>query len=557
MDRDNTKKQPAHLAFDLAQLQGFGSLIYPTVESALLELVARSCEAGATAVDIRLALGGTGKRTVILEDDVEMSDDQLESLADVSSPVAGNPIRSRVWHTSSLRKYGNLACFAIGKSVEVTTRRKGAGVASCVTVDLGKLEKLDRSRRAACAFDISRRKCGKEGHGTRIAITKVSPDLNINPATPDILAEHLAQRLIFADPDFVVTMSVDGVSRAPISNSSWRETVTRIMHWTFPDDHLLSGILHEQWEMVVGQVLVSGGPLSDSPPGIELYVDNCPVSKHGFFGAEVPEIFKSRTTGFLHVNFVSDHKGALKPGNPPTINWEHPEMKRLRGALCATVHNIYFVWMRYCEEVTSSLLGEEIESEWFRGLPFAKQSDLLTSLYEVDPRERVRVIDHTIRIIKRLVSPHPKREWRVLHKDITSNSKIMNHYNNKDYYEAVAECTKVYCEKVREISGTAQPSDSKLMESVFSGIQKGPGKIVLHTTAGKTNSENIQRGHRFFSQGLICGFKNPAISHGSQTKMAAHGLFTEDDCLDILSLVSYLFRCIENREHPPDQEQES
>lgn len=557
MGHDSTRDRPFHLAFDLTQLQEFGSVIYPSAESALLELVARSYEAGATLVDIQVNLGRTGKQVVTLESDVGTPDDQLERLADVSSPLVGSPDLPRVWYTSKIRKYGNLACFAIGKNIEITTCLKGSDMVARVAVDLEKLGDLDRQHRAVCSSSIRKSKRETEKSGTKIVITKISPEANLSPATLDILAAHLVPRLMFADPSFVVNMATDDVSRTSVSNNSWRNVVTKNTRWDFPNKHLLPDLMCEHWEEVRGSVIVAGGVLLPGPPGISLCVNNQPVGDPEFFGADLPITFTSRVTGFLHANFVSIYEDSLKPGDPPTINWEHPEMNKLRNALCAAVHNIHFQWVRQCEESTSALLGKEIESEWFRGLPFAKQSDLLISLLGAEEDEKGRVIEHTLKIIGKLMSPHPKREWRTLHGSITSNKKIMSLYDSKNYYQAVSECIKIYCEKVREISGSSHRSDNQLMEFVFRGTQKKPGKIVLSATAGKANSESIQRGHGFFSQGLICGFKNPAISHGSQTKMTEHGLFTEDDCLDILSLVSYLFRCIENRDYPPVQQEDS
>lgn len=551
MDSDNTRKRSLDLVFDLARLQDLGSLVYPSPESALLELIARSYEAGATVVDIRVTLSQTGSHTVTLEDDAGMSDDQLGKLVDIGSPLAENPNPHRVWCTSEPRKYGNLACFAIGKSIELTTCEKGSGTVSCITVDLEALEKQDRPHRGVCTPNVSQSKCEKERGGTKIAIAKISPRTGLDVVTLDRLTAHLAQRLIFADPNFVVKMSVNGTCRTPVSNNFWRDAPTKPMTLTFPDKNLLPGLVYRRSNQIAGFVLVSPESSIHSFEGIQLIANRQVVSEPEFFGARVPENFTSRTAGFLYVDFISGYTGALRPGNSPTINWEHPEMQALRGGLNLAVHNIYSRWIRQCEEATSWMLGEEIGSEWFQALPFAKQSDLLVSLLSAEGHEKGRIIDHALSIIGKLMSPRPKRQWRELHGDITSNSTIMDRYESGDYYGAVDECIMVYCEKIREIADASSSTESTLMGTVFGNTTKESGKIVLSTILDRTSSENIQKGHRHLSLGLIYGFKNPAGSHGSKTKMMKHGLFTEDDCLDILSLVSYLFRCVENREYPP------
>ena len=56
--------------------------------------------------------------------------------------------------------------------------------------------------------------------------------------------------------------------------------------------------------------------------------------------------------------------------------------------------------------------------------------------------------------------------------------------------------------------------------------------------------KNIQEGQGHLSRGVVTGFRNP-ISHGPiDTNVPA--LFTELDCLNILSLVSYLMTRMDN-----------
>ncbi len=517
------------MAFDLTQIQELGSAIYPSAESALLELVARSYEAGATVVDIRVTRRGAGKHAVVLESDVGMSDDHLESLGDVGSPLAGNPGPKRMWDTSNVRQYGNLACFAIGKRIEITTCQKRGGTTSRVTMDPGKLKKLERHHRAVCTSHVSKSGRGRKEPGTRIAITELLPEANLDRAALDRLATQLVQKLMFADPDFTVTLSINNVSRATVRNISWRDVVTETTRCEFPNRDLLRD---PRWEKIEGSVSVSGIVLPHASVGIRLLVDGLEANKPEFFDAEVPVTFTSRTSGTLCVDFVSDHKGALNPGNPPTINWKHREMRKLRRDLSGAVLNIHLLWAKQCETTARPLLGKETESGWFRELSIAKKSELLASLTKAEHTAKEHIIDHTLSIIGKLMSPDPMRARGTLHADITSNERIMELYRGKNYFQAVSECIKVYCEKVKEVSGAKyQDGESGLMQSVFGGTEQKCGKIVLSTTVGKASGMNIQKGHLLLSQGLIYGVKNPAVSHTSQTRMAEHGLFTEDDCL--------------------------
>ena len=53
------------------------------------------------------------------------------------------------------------------------------------------------------------------------------------------------------------------------------------------------------------------------------------------------------------------------------------------------------------------------------------------------------------------------------------------------------------------------------------------------------------------SVGVVAGFRNPA-SHETKKDLHPH-IFSDQDCLDILSLVSYLLNKLDSRKKPPIQ----
>lgn len=57
--------------------------------------------------------------------------------------------------------------------------------------------------------------------------------------------------------------------------------------------------------------------------------------------------------------------------------------------------------------------------------------------------------------------------------------------------------------------------------------------------------DNIEEGQKFLSAGLMRGVRNP-LAHEEITQLKETGLFSEDDCLDVLSLLSHLFRRLDN-----------
>ena len=57
--------------------------------------------------------------------------------------------------------------------------------------------------------------------------------------------------------------------------------------------------------------------------------------------------------------------------------------------------------------------------------------------------------------------------------------------------------------------------------------------------------KNIQTGQQHLSQGIIAGGRNP-LSHEEVNELKISDLFSEKDCLDLLSLLSHLFKTLDN-----------
>jgi uncharacterized protein (TIGR02391 family) len=116
------------------------------------------------------------------------------------------------------------------------------------------------------------------------------------------------------------------------------------------------------------------------------------------------------------------------------------------------------------------------------------------------------------------------------HPEVVSHCKIL--FDQGHYFHAMSEACKAYNIAVKNKLGGTSKDGRDLMLSEF-----GQGKRI-RAVPGDTESENnFLEGLKFLSAGLIQGFRNPTSHETVQTWKV-----DKQDCLDVLSLASYLFR---------------
>ena len=104
-------------------------------------------------------------------------------------------------------------------------------------------------------------------------------------------------------------------------------------------------------------------------------------------------------------------------------------------------------------------------------------------------------------------------------------------YSQGNYFHAVFEAAKVYNKKVQEKAQSSKDGQALMMEAwTFSG--------VLKVTACQSETDkNVQEGIKFLSVGLMQAMRNPTAH-----EPALDWTISKEDCLDMLSFISYLFR---------------
>lgn len=153
-----------------------------------------------------------------------------------------------------------------------------------------------------------------------------------------------------------------------------------------------------------------------------------------------------------------------------------------------------------------------------------------------------------VRNFHALVPEYPRYHWRQLHSEIKDASST--YYQAGDYYHAFIEASKRYVNAVRTKAVITAGDERADMQKVFPAsnpiLSVTEGFVKRDGTAFTADTlNNIRTAHQMFSEGIICGGRHP-ISHEEIVELRESRLFTEDDCLDVLSLLSHLFSRLED-----------
>jgi uncharacterized protein (TIGR02391 family) len=109
---------------------------------------------------------------------------------------------------------------------------------------------------------------------------------------------------------------------------------------------------------------------------------------------------------------------------------------------------------------------------------------------------------------------------------------------------------KKYTSAVRVKSGSTVTPDESMMGNVFTDKNRilsviGDYKKQDGSDFSPDTITNIQNGQYHLSQGIVAGGRNP-LSHEEISELNQSDLFSKSDCLDFLSLLSHLFKRLDN-----------
>jgi uncharacterized protein (TIGR02391 family) len=438
---------------------------------------------------------------------------------------------------------GKLALFGLAKTITISTRQSGKQNEFVLDWDdlmtaKGSYQPMANSINA----DTS------DADGTVITMTglkrKTAFDFNG-------LADSLSRIFIFGNNFNLVLESLSG-DRISIDNKRKYGLLNKEFEWNLESTFLVP-LESEYHGEINGHLITSEKPITPSSGlrGITLFSRGKLVNVPEFFSSSTSSHFFQYLTGWISVDFIDLLDDDVISTNRQSIDWEHPDMAKLRNFLSGIVSQVNADWRKKRKEKKDKDLKEKTgidTKKWVDTMPDdvkANTSQIIETLGGEDALEKFTPI---IKALHEIVPEYPLLHWRHLHPVVQEKSK--QYYINKDYYTAFNEATKKYANSVKQKSGSDVMPDFSLMGAVF---KEATGDLDVIGNYKKQDDDefamdtkkNIQSGQQHFSQGIIAGGRNP-LSHEEVNELKISDLFSEKDCLDLLSLLSHLFKRLDN-----------
>ena len=140
----------------------------------------------------------------------------------------------------------------------------------------------------------------------------------------------------------------------------------------------------------------------------------------------------------------------------------------------------------------------------------------------------------------------PRRELlnefnsRSFHEQVHKHCKDL--YRDEHYFHAVFEASKAY-NKLVKVKAQETKDGHSLMMAVW-----GPDGVLKITNCETETDHSIQNGIKFLSAGLMQAVRNPTAH-----EPAVEWPISKDDCLNILSFMSFLFKKLDEAAYFQEQ----
>lgn len=553
-------REKLQLRFDPRTIEHLGIKMYSQLPYALAELVANAYDAGATKVQVKLYDSDpSNKRIVIIDDGDGMSYDEVSEKFLVIGRKRRDTDESR--ENSKGRKItgkkgvGKLALFGIGKTINIETTRAGDTQKTSFVLDWdGILSELSGTYYPSTNFIT---KADPSEKGTIITLSKLARVTSFDLSSTAI---SLSKLFNCFDADFEIELSCNDGTPIVLSRELKYEGMDKEFEW---DVQEIVSTIDDPYEFkgdLTGRIISSKKPMKQDLRGITLYVNGRLANIPGFFGVSEAGHTFSYISGWIDADFLDEFDSDLISTDRQSISWDLPEAESLKSFLQKIVRFLVKDWSakrKKAKADSHSTRSGINTTDWFAKVPDAVRPKLTSVIDKIAEKPELDDEDFSgvVREVYDLIPPYTYFHYRVLHEQVQDAAK--KHYEAKDFYVAFQEAMKRYKNAVRDKSGVSSTEDTAIVSDAFGSEAKKPLKTTAKFTArpngqpfSQATLDNIENGQLALSRGVVIGGRN-VVSHEEHSDLRATGLFTEKDCLDLLSLLSHLFKRLDEAEKKP------
>ena len=561
--------QPLKMTFMPNTIEHLGARLYSTLPPILAELVANSYDADATKVTIQLRDEDAGEKEIVVSDDGHgMS---FQEINEKFLRIGRNRRKGREASQESpdgrkvigKKGLGKLSFFGVAREIEIRTTKSHTRNSFLMKWgDIFSGEDEDRNSQKDYSPKVLEFNIKSETEkGTIVILRDIE---RVSDFDANSLADGLSKFFII-DSGFNIHIQHNDEEEILIENERKYSKLTKEIEWQIPEDIDLE---YEKKAEVIGNLFAAEKPIraSTEMKGITLFSRKKLVSAPSYFLDKTSSHFFTYLTGSLEIDFIDDLGEDVIETNRQALNWEHPDMAKLLEYLQKLLRLLEADWRDKKEKAKNEAIEEiweekgESLSGWLDNVPeelnskIKLMSKLLLRRSELSNEE----LYEFYKILEDLIPAYTYFNFLKLHRilDNDKDDEVFSRYKNEDYYLAVLEGVKRYVQEVRRktesILKDKTLGERELLQHVFS--LKNPQLSVTQKFrrpdgslfSGKT-MEHIKAGHLGLSVAVWDGFRNPT-AHEPIIDLRDSGLYTEQDCLDALALLSHLFRRLDNSE---------
>lgn len=529
--------QNFRMTFDPKTIEHLGVKMYSTLPPALAELISNAYDADSENITLEFKELGSKKFISVKDDGMGMDSNDIQNrflvIGRNRRKDDGDKPTPRFGRFATGKKgLGKLALFGLAKVITIDTVKNGLRNRFVLNWD----DLLSASGEYKTTIELNNQETNLS-NGTTIKLSELKRQSSFEVES---LADSLS-KIFIVDDNFKITLKKQNGEIINIDNDRRYKEFNKEFSWDVDD---IISMESEYYGKILGKLYTSETPIRPNSGlrGVSLFSRGKLVNNPEFFSNSTSSHFFQYLTGWFSVDFIDELDDDVISTNRQSVDWDNVEMARLRMFLSTLISRVNNEWRIKRKEKKDDEIKKVTgidTTHWMSTMPKDMREQTSKIIDFLGKEDALDTYSPVINALHRMIPEYPMLHWRHLNEKF--KDRIKQYYTNKQYGMAADQGAKIYCDIIREISGLSVDS-KELTNAAFS--PKNP--IIKVADINNRTGYSIQEGQQLLSSGIMSSFRNPA-SHMPVDKLVPEQ-FSELDCLNVLSLLSFLLGRIENAE---------